>query len=704
MNKADLGKAWQYRRKNVVFLIIFIALQLFTAVGLVHAQGAQQSEILWDKYGVPHVYAKSTVEMYYGYGWAQMRSHANLILKLYGQARGRAAEYWGEEYLPSDRVIHLFKLNAHALQEYQAQSPMYKSYLDAFVAGANAYAQAHPEVIQPEMKALLPLSPIDVLAHTKSMIYLKFLAYSDLMIPQKTIESAGSNAMAIAPSKSASRHAMLLANPHLLWSDAYTFFEAQLNAPGYSTYGVSLVGMCPQIIAFNDHLGWTHTVNTIDAADCYELSLSNDGYLLDGQTKPFQKRSDTLLVKQKDGSLKVQVFEFKYAVHGPVMEEKNGKAYALRMAGMDNHQLFQQYHLMGKAKNWKEFERAEKMLQVPMFNVIYADQAGNIHYLFGGNVPIRSSGDFDFWNGKIDGTQSKYIWQKTHPYKDLPKLFNPSSGFVQNCNDAPWISTFPSALDPLRFPAYMAPQEMDLRAQRAVNLVKNNPAITFDQLVSYKLNTGMEAADRFLPALLAILKTAPDSSINQASAVLEAWDKQTDSSSKGAVLFASWFDKLKPEMYAAAWDIKQPVSTPNGFKDDQQVLLLFKAAIDEVQQKYGSLDVAWGDVYRFRRNGNDYPANGGPGQYGIFRTIHYTEESPPKKTAYFGDSYVAVTEFGPKVRAKVSLSYGNASEGGAQPITDQLKMMSDKKLREALLDKKEVLKHLESREVYTMVK
>lgn len=61
------------------------------------AQGqSSKSEILWDNYGVPHIYGNTTEEMYYGFGWSQMHSHANLILQLYGQARGRAAEYWGK--------------------------------------------------------------------------------------------------------------------------------------------------------------------------------------------------------------------------------------------------------------------------------------------------------------------------------------------------------------------------------------------------------------------------------------------------------------------------------------------------------------------------------------------------------------------------------------------------------------------------------
>jgi acyl-homoserine-lactone acylase len=162
---------------------------------------------------------------------------------------------------------------------------------------------------------------------------------------------------------------------------------------------------------------------------------------------------------------------------------------------------------MSKASDLTEFESALAMLQNPMFNVIYADRSGNILYLFGGNVPVRSEGDFAFWHGTIDGTQSKFIWQETHAYGDLPRVLNPPAGFLQNCNDAPWVCTYPPVLEPGKFPPYMAPYGTYWRAQRAVNMVKDNPSISFDQLVDYKLNTGMEVADRFLDDLLSLLNS-----------------------------------------------------------------------------------------------------------------------------------------------------------------------------------------------------
>jgi acyl-homoserine-lactone acylase len=81
---------------------------------------------------------------------------------------------------------------------------------------------------------------------------------------------------------------MLLANPHLPWSDLFLFYEAQTSAPGVNAYGATLVGFPSLAIAFNDHLGWTHTVNTHDGEDLYELTLADAGYRWDGQVKAFE--------------------------------------------------------------------------------------------------------------------------------------------------------------------------------------------------------------------------------------------------------------------------------------------------------------------------------------------------------------------------------------------------------------------------------
>ncbi|HWJ29651.1 MAG TPA: penicillin acylase family protein, partial [Flavisolibacter sp.] len=165
---------FQLLKKSLILFFLFYAL----------SSNAQQSttktEILWDHYGVPHIFANSNNEMYYAFGWAQMHNHANLLLKLYGQARGRAAEYWGKDMLQSDQEVHLFNLTKIAKNAYSQQKPEYKGYLDAFVKGINAYAAAHPEAIASEMKPVLPVTVEDVLAHSTHVICLVFLGGEDI--------------------------------------------------------------------------------------------------------------------------------------------------------------------------------------------------------------------------------------------------------------------------------------------------------------------------------------------------------------------------------------------------------------------------------------------------------------------------------------------------------------------------------------------
>ena len=685
----------------------FIALFLITLLlSCNRSIYTEQTEILWDKWGVPHIYANNESEMYYAFGWAQMQNHADLILKMYAESRGKASEFYGESHLFNDRLIHLYNIPDSAEAQYSRYSGEQKEYLDAFVKGMNDYAQSKQSKIDLTAQKILPITAIDIISHTKRVMNIEFLGKRDIMISYNELKSSineptpGSNSYAIGPSKTESGNAMLVANPHLPWSDFYLFFEAHLNAPDFTVYGVTLVGMPVLNIAFNENLGWTHTVNTIDASDRYELTLKDDGYLLDGHIKPFVEKKVTTKVLQNDGSLKEEEINLKYSEHGPVISENDSVAYAVRIAGLDKDSYFDQYHQMGKADNFNKFEEALQMMQIPMFNVVYADRDGNIMYLFNGNIPVREKGNWSFWNRKIDGTKSELIWDSYHEYSDLPKLFNPETGYVQNANDAPWTATYPVLLDNKDYPVYISPSphntQTSFRAQRAINLIKDDDSITFERLVDYKLDTGMEVADRFLKDLLDAIELFPNNKVAQeAAAALKEWDGETNTDSKGAVLFANWFEKIDSELIETPWSSDNPVTTPSGLSNPEKVVALLTDAANEVKDQYGSIDVAWGEVNFFRVGDNEFPANGGHHNFGVFRTMYFQPNSNNNKNyVYHGDTFVAVVEFGDEVRADVLLSYGNATQKGNPFVGDQLEMLSENRLRKAFLNKEEVLNNL----------
>jgi len=666
------------------------------------AAGLERTEILWDSWGVPHVYGRDAEGLFRAFGWAQMQSHGDLILRLYGQARGRSAEYFGEKYLESDRYVRTMGIPARAREWYEAQNPTMRGYLDAFAAGINTYAKEHAAQINDEVKQVLPVDGVDVLAHVQRVIHFTFVVNPQSVANLSPSRStAGSNGWAIAPSHSTSGNAMLLANPHLPWSDLYLWYEAQLTAPGIDAYGVALVGMPVLAIAFNNNLGWTFTVNTHDGWDAYQLTLADGGYLLDGSVRPFETETQTLKVKQANGSLREEQLVIKRSIHGPIVAHKDDKAVALRVVGLDQPDMMEQIWDMARATQLSEFEAALKRLQLPMFNILYSDRDGHILYLFNAQVPIHSKGDWNYWRSVVPGDTSATLWTKTHPYRDLPRVLDPPSGWLQNANEPPWTTTFPPALNPNDYPSYMAPRFMNLRSQRSVRMLMEKSKISFEEMIADKFSSRMELADRILDDLIPAARRVGGELASQAADVLEAWDRKADADSRGAVLFAVWARSMPDaNWFATPWNENSPLTTPDGLANPEDAVKVLETAATTVKLLYGALDVPWGEVARLRYGKADLPASGGPGLFGIFQVIDLAPSTEGRFQQFAGDTYIAAIEFSNPVRAKVLTTYGNATQPGSPHIGDQLPLYARNELRPVWRTRKEIEAHLESRNVF----
>ncbi|BAY31510.1 peptidase S45, penicillin amidase [Nostoc carneum NIES-2107] len=691
------------RKLSRFLAFIFSAILIVVLGNNSFATAPRTTEILWDTYGIPHIYAKDAQSSFQAFGWAQMQSHANLLLRLYGQARGKAAEYWGEDYLESDKWVVTMGVPNRANSWYQAQSPAFRRYINAFANGINTYAKAHPDLIDDKVEIVLPVKPEDVLAHLQRVLYFTFIVNQKQVADNtQTQPQAGSNGWAIAPKHSASGKAMLLVNPHLLWSDLFLWYEAQVTAPGMNAYGATLVGIPVLAIAFNDNLGWTHTVNTHDGWDMYDLKLADGGYLLDGKVRPFSTEKFLLKVKQKNGSLVEQTLLVKSSVQGTVVQEKEGKALALRVVGLDRPGVLEQWWDMAASQNIEQFQTVLQRLQLPMFTVMYADREGHIMHLFNGLVPVRKQGDFQYWQGLIPGDTSKTLWTKMHPYQDLPRVIDPPSGWLQNANDPPWTTTFPAAIKADDYPAYMAPRgEMDFRAQSSAKMLAEDDKISFAEMIQYKHSTKMELAERILDDLIPAAQKSGNELTRRAANILAAWDRNADADSRGAVLFSFWWQEMPDdEIFTIPWSEKSPRSTPDGLKDPESAAKALQIAATKVEKAYGKLDVAWGEVFRLRSGNLDLPANGGDGDQGIFRTLYFAPAKDERFQAVAGDSYVAAIEFSQPVKAMALLSYGNATQPGSPHITDQLPLFARKQLRPIWRTRPDILANLEERKTF----
>jgi acyl-homoserine-lactone acylase len=222
--------------------------------------------------------------------------------------------------------------------------------------------------------------------------------------------------------------------------------------------------------------------------------------------------------------------------------------------------------------------------------------------------------------------------------------------------------------------------------------------VSFEDLVRYKHSTHVESADRVLDDLLAAVTEHGTAEVQEAAEILTQWDRKTDAESKGAVLFTVWAGRLGWEDFAIAWSAEAPLTTPDGLANPREAVKQLEVAAREVEQKYGRLDIPWGEVVRLRYADKDLPANGGPSDWGIFRQIAIAEDEDGKFRVVAGESYYAVVEFGPELRAEALLSYGNATQPGSPHQGDQLELFAKKQLRPVWRTRQEIEANLEKRE------
>ncbi len=681
--------------KKILFVIVLSSLMSYG-----QQNSNNKTEILWDTYGVPHIYADNEYDLYKAYGWAQMKNHGNLILRVYGESRGKSAEYWGTNF-KRDKILLLMNLPSTAKRTYNSLTKKEKIIIEAFSQGINDYVKANPNKIDDTYKIVLPVKPVDIYAHILRGMYYEFLADTEFNKSQKW--QKGSNAWAVAPKKTKNGNAILLTNPHLPWVNSYAsykFFEGHLNLNGKNIYGVTLIGFPVISIAFNDNLGWTHTVNTLDNTDLYELKLKDGKYLLDDKYLDFKVDTKILKTKQKDGSLKIDTITRKVSKHGVVISEKDGKALALRFPYMDNppHAL-QQWYDMGQATNFDEFETALKQNAIALFNVVYADKTGNIFYSFLGNIPEKK-GEWKEWRKTVSGDTSELIWDSYHTYDEFPKLLNPKSGWLQNANEGPFTSTIPQEIDYNSYDKDISINNMGFRPQQSASLLIDKKELTIEKIITLKHSTKSSLFERIRDDFEELRKINNDSLTTIALDVLKNWNGEFNADSKGAVLFINLFFTLdKEDLFKEKWTAEKPLTTPDGFENPKIVLATLKGVSEQMIKNLGSLDVPYGAVFRIRIGDDEIPANGSFGSLGVFRTLAFSKGKDGKYYAFHGDGYVCVTEFGNEIKAKAIIGYGNASQPDSKHISDQLELFAKKQLRDVWLKKSDILNNLEEMEI-----
>jgi acyl-homoserine-lactone acylase len=688
-----------------------------------------QAVIRRDTFGIPHILADSEEAAAFAFGFAQAEDHAVEIARRYVRARGEAARYFGESALDSDLAMARFDNLAEARKGLDQLSPEFRRIVKAYIAGVNRYIERNRATL-PEWIPVL--EPADVLANSRAgavndlagpgiprQLQQKYGAATTILDageePSAWDDQPGSNAFALAGSRTVSGKPILLGNPHLAWSSLY--WEAHVRVPDrIDFYGSTLAGIPVLRAGFNDRLGFVTTNNAPDLDDVFALTLETAGgdrYLFDGRSVPLTRREVQIRVRTQDGTLRTETREFSNSHLGPIVYRTATKVFAVKSTRLDAHRYFEGFYTLSRTRSLAEWRRALRQNLVPTSNFTYADADGNILYVWNGRLPIRRR-DIDY-RLDVDAAGTKDVWSKLHEVDDLPRLLNPPGGYVQNANNPP---RFVSLRDPIameRYPPDFERGSLALRPQLALDLIERQAKFGVQDVIALKYNTRLLLADRVRQPLVEAVRSAVErspgswSDARAGADALEAWDGRTSADSKGAVLFQRFWDLYSAkvrEPFATPWQSENPASTPVGLSDPAQAVSHLDAAVRAVRLEHGSERVAWGDVNRFRFGPVDLPGDGAPGTYGSFRVMRFDAVSGQhprvagnlertRSLTGFGDAWVLLVDFAAPTTGWSVLAYGQTTDLDSPHSRDQIRIFADRQLRRAWYTEPEIRAHLE---------
>ncbi|MBO9199848.1 MULTISPECIES: penicillin acylase family protein [Niastella] len=692
-------------------------------------QQAKQVTIIRDNWGIPHIYGKTDADCVFGLLYAQCEDDFKRVEANYIDILGRSAEISGEKNLYNDLYTRLLIDSAGAKSDYINSAAWLKKLLNAFADGVNYYLYKHPSVKPALLTRFEPWFQLMWTDGSIAAIQSGGLTIDELKrfytndptttVRVKRIEeevATGSNGFALAPSRTASGNAILYINPHVTFyfrPEVHVISEEGLNAYGAVTWGQLFVYQ-----GFNEHCGWMHTSGYSDVADLYAEKISKQGsqwfYQYEKEQLPVKQRPITL--SYKDGNeIKTKTINTWYTHHGPVMGSRNGNWLSVKANNRSMTSLMQSWQRT-KANGFDAFKKTMELLSNASNNTVFADDKGNIAYWHGNYIPRRDTA-YE-WNQPVDGTTRATEWKGQHTLNETIHLYNPASGFIQNCNSTPFTASGSSSPKKEQYPAYMSTEPENFRGITAARLMAKAQKFTIDSMIANGYNTTLSAFQELIPALInryEIELSKSDSvytKLAEPISVLKNWDLKTGVSSIATTLAIEWIQRLVPLMpqvriNGLEVDLVTRVHTYAQTASADQLAGTLLTVVNDLTGRYGSWKTPWGDINRYQRltgnlqetyddNKPSLPVGMAASTWGCLPSfVSRYQNGSMKRYGYNGNSFICAVEFGKKVKAKSLLAGGESGDPSSKYFGDQAEMYTKGIFKEVLFYKEDVLKHAE---------
>jgi acyl-homoserine-lactone acylase len=657
--------------------------------------------------------------------YAQAEDDFNRVETNYLTSLGWLAQAEGEHAIWSDLRQRLW-VDPAELKHAYARSPIWlKALMSAWADGLNDYLATHPDV---HPRVISHFEPWMALSFTEGSIggdieqvrldaLQAFYARDDkpvaqAPIPSSWIEPTGSNGIAIAPRLTTNGHALLLINPHTSF-----FFRSELQLSsdeGLNAYGAVTWGQFFIYQGFNAHAGWMHTSTTADNVDEFAETIVRGGgrlaYRYGRKTRAVEVKPITIAYRKADGSIGERTFTTYATHHGPIVREENGRWIATALMNKPL-QALQQSWLRTKAHDYASFRKVAELKANSSNNTLFADDKGEIAYMHPHFIPRRND-RFDYTR-PVDGSDPATDWKGTLALDEAPHLFNPTNGWIMNTNDWPYSAAGADSPKRKNYPRYMDTVGENPRGIHAKMLLENRRDFGMESLIALAFDPYLPAFARQIPVLIADYDALPASDplktrLAGPIALLRPWDFRWGIASIPTSLAVFWGDTL--------WDAvdKSDVSPTHSTYDimagqaaSPMRLNALAQAADRLQQDFGSWGVPWGEVNRYQRINGDIaqpfddskpslPVPFTSSRWGSLASFG-AHRWPGTKRYYgtSGNSFVAVVEFGEKVRARAITTGGESGHPDSPHFSDEAEHYTTGNLRPVYFWPEELQGHVQ---------
>jgi penicillin amidase len=570
-------------------------------------------EIVRDKEGVPHIFAKSERDGWFAMGYVHAQDR---LWQMEFQRRvsdGRLAEFLGERAFEVDklmRTLGVARLSERIVAHMDAGT---RANLEAYSAGVNAFLASDPtlpiefQVFRIKPRAWKPADSIGwllVMAWDLSgnwrleLARMRFIARlgpertNELMppVPRDTAsplpdfrrlyaaagpeagalaaafppegDSIGSNNWAVSGARSETGKPLLANDPHLGLQAPSLWYLAHIATPAGNVVGGTLPGVPFVILGRNDETAWAFTTTNSDTQDLFiERVDPKDpaSYATPAGTAKFEVRDEVIRVGKEERHLMVRTTR-----HGPVLSDvvksvhdntPAGYAIALAWAALtDEFATARAGFALNRAHNGHEVVLALRDFTAPHQNVVYADRAGHIGMIAAARVPVRRPDNEAMGRVPVPGWDAKYDWQGFLPFEDMPQWVDPASGEIVTANDKITPPGYKPFLSVDWFPPY--------RSERIRELLAQHPKHSMDSFAAIQADTLSRLARELLPVARAARPQTEAGRDTQT--LLAAWSGEMKAGERAPLAFAAWYRELTRLVYAdelgslfdESWDLR----------------------------------------------------------------------------------------------------------------------------------------------------